>query len=104
MKYTKIPNPNWNSNIKIMIGNKKSTSALTLISAEWGRDNEIIFYTNNPLNFTVSPLPSVRLLIGQTLNIDLNTSVEVSQSLLASILPNMLNSNAVTLGYDLNNP
>lgn len=36
MTYTKV-NATWSSNVKIAIGNKSSTTYLTIKSVEWGR-------------------------------------------------------------------
>lgn len=67
MTYTKV-NTTWSSNVKIAIGNKTSTTALSITSMEWGRPYELIFYTNNPLQFSMKSLPLMqRLLVGQSL-------------------------------------
>jgi hypothetical protein len=104
MAYTKV-NGNWTTDVKIALGNKTSSTALTIKSVEWGRSYELIFYTNNPLNYTKKSLPLTnRMLIGQTVDLNLNTSIQINQPLLVSLLPNLLVDSALTLGYSLNDP
>jgi hypothetical protein len=57
------------------------------------------------LALNVRPLSLMkRLLIGQTVAIDMDSTAEVSQSLLSTILPNLLTDSDLTLGYSLDNP
>lgn len=102
MKYTRV-NTNW-AGVTIAVGNKSSSTSLTIKSVEWGKSNELIFYTNNPLQFASKPLPFKRLLVGQSIDINLNSTIQISQPLLASMLPNLINDKALTLGYNLNDP
>lgn len=45
-----------------------------------------------------------RLLVGQSFDLSLDSSFEISQPILAQLLPNLLNDQAMVLGYSLNNP
>lgn len=45
-----------------------------------------------------------RLMIGQSFDLNLDSSFEISQPILAQLLPNLLNDQAMILGYSLNNP
>lgn len=93
------------NNIKLSVSTKNSSISLTISRYEWGKPNELILYTNNPLNLRVKTLGLTRrLLIGQSVEINMNTSAQVSQSLLSSVLPNLLTDSDLSLGYSLDDP
>jgi hypothetical protein len=70
-------------------------------------DQTLKFYTNNPLSLTTLQMPLMsggRLLVGQSIDPSVASSVVIPSSTMSQILPAIMMNGDLSLTYSLNDP
>lgn len=75
---------------------------LTINSAVFTKDNELLFTTNNPLKIDIKKLPARRRL--EAMPEGYKTFIKMKQDMINVILPDLYMSHSLVLDYDLAHP